>query len=121
MTDSPLSSGGSHSVSVPRLIVVPIVVSSSKSSRLEEVETNVDLIRTAELQYREAFGEKPAKRLRARYRNKGELTSIPMRRLLKRAQQRKERQHKRDRKLLMHYEKQRAEMRKNMGLNPVLG
>ena len=27
----------------------------------------------------------------------------------------------RDRKLLMNYEKQRAEMRKNMGLNPVLG
>ena len=32
-----------------------------------------------------------------------------------------ERQHFRDRKLLMNYEKQRAEMRKNMGLNPVLG
>ena len=37
------------------------------------------------------------------------------------AQARKERQHYRDRKLLMHYEKQRAEMRRNMGLNPVLG
>jgi preprotein translocase subunit SecA len=37
------------------------------------------------------------------------------------AQRRKERQHRRDRKLLMHYEKQRAEMRRNMGLNPVLG
>jgi preprotein translocase subunit SecA len=38
-----------------------------------------------------------------------------------RAQARKERQHYRDRKMLMAYEKQRAEMRKNMGLNPVLG
>ena len=37
------------------------------------------------------------------------------------AQAKKERQHFRDRKLLMSYEKQRAEMRKNMGLNPVLG
>ena len=37
------------------------------------------------------------------------------------AQRKKENQHFRDRKLLMHYEKQRAEMRKNMGLNPVLG
>ena len=37
------------------------------------------------------------------------------------AQAKKERQHFRDRKLLMQYEKQRAEMRKNMGLNPVLG
>ena len=69
----------------------------------------------------EAFGEKPAKRIRARYKGRGELTSIPMRRLFIRAQRRKERQHRRDRKLLMHYEKQRAEMRKNMGLNPVLG
>jgi preprotein translocase subunit SecA len=44
-----------------------------------------------------------------------------MRRLVLRAQHKKERQHFRDRKLLMAYEKQRAEMRKNMGLNPVLG
>ncbi len=69
----------------------------------------------------EAFGEKPAKRIRARLGGKGELTSPAMRRLFVRAQNRKERQHYRDRKLLMHYEKQRAEMRKNMGLNPVLG
>ena len=44
-----------------------------------------------------------------------------MRRLVFAAQAKKERQHFRDRKLLMKYEKQRAEMRKNMGLNPVLG
>jgi preprotein translocase subunit SecA len=69
----------------------------------------------------EAFGEKPAARLRARYKGRGELTSLAMRRLFVRAQRRKERQHRKDRKLLMHYEKQRAEMRKNMGLNPVLG
>jgi preprotein translocase subunit SecA len=69
----------------------------------------------------EAFGEKPAKRLRARYKGRGELTSVPMRRLVLRAQAKKERQHFRDRKLLMNYEKQRADMRKNMGLNPVLG
>ena len=52
---------------------------------------------------------------------RGELTSVPMRRFFVAAQRKKERQHFRDRKLLMHYEKQRAEMRKNMGLNPVLG
>jgi preprotein translocase subunit SecA len=69
----------------------------------------------------EAFGEKPAARIRARYKGRGELTSYAMRRLFLRAQRRKERQHRKDRKLLMHYEKQRAEMRKNMGLNPVLG
>ncbi len=69
----------------------------------------------------EAYGEKPAKRLRKRHLGKGELTSGPMRRLVLAAQARKERQHHRDRKLLMSYEKQRAEMRKNMGLNPVLG
>jgi preprotein translocase subunit SecA len=69
----------------------------------------------------EAFGEKPAARLRKRYKGRGELTSLRMRRLFVAAQRRKERQHFRDRKLLMHYEKQRAEMRKNMGLNPVLG
>jgi preprotein translocase subunit SecA len=69
----------------------------------------------------EAFGEKPAARLRKRYRGRGELTSLRMRRLVLRAQHRKELQHFRDRKLLMNYEKQRAEMRRNMGLNPVLG
>lgn len=69
----------------------------------------------------EAYGEKPAIRLRRRYAGRGELTSGPMRRLFQRAQAKKERQHRRDRKLLMKYEKQRAEMRKNMGLNPVLG
>ncbi len=69
----------------------------------------------------EAFGEKPAARLRKRYRGRGELTSLAMRRLVRNAQAKKERQHFRDRKMLMSYEKQRAEMRKNMGLNPVLG
>ena len=69
----------------------------------------------------EAYGEKPAIRLRKRHRGRGELTSGAMRRLVLAAQARKERQHYRDRKLLMNYEKQRAEMRKNMGLNPVLG
>jgi preprotein translocase subunit SecA len=69
----------------------------------------------------EAYGEKPAIRLRKRYTGKGELTSGPMRRLVLSAQGRKERQHYRDRKLLMNFEKQRADMRKNMGLNPVLG
>lgn len=69
----------------------------------------------------EAFGEKPAKRLRARFANRGELTSDAWRRVFKRAQKKKERSHRKDRRLLMHYEKQRAEMRKNMGLNPVLG
>lgn len=49
------------------------------------------------------------------------MTSGAMRRLVLSAQARKERQHYRDRKLLMNYEKQRADMRKNMGLNPVLG
>jgi preprotein translocase subunit SecA len=69
----------------------------------------------------EAFGEKMAARIRRRYQGRGELTSNVMRRLIFAAQRRKERQHFRDRKLLMNYEKQRAEMRKNMGLNPVLG
>jgi preprotein translocase subunit SecA len=69
----------------------------------------------------EAYGEKPAIRLRKRYLNRGELTSNAWRRLVLVAQAKKERQHFRDRKLLMNYEKQRAEMRKNMGLNPVLG
>jgi preprotein translocase subunit SecA len=69
----------------------------------------------------ETFGEKPAARIRKRYKGSGELTSFRWRRFFVRAQRKKERQHFRDRKLLMHYEKQRAEMRKNMGLNPVLG
>jgi preprotein translocase subunit SecA len=69
----------------------------------------------------EAFGEKPAARIRKRLAGRGELTSLRMRRFFVAAQRKKERQHFRDRKLLMHYEKQRAEMRKNMGLNPVLG
>jgi preprotein translocase subunit SecA len=69
----------------------------------------------------EAYGEKPAARIRKRYRGLGELTGPTMRRLILRAQAKKERQHFRDRKLLMSYEKQRAEMRRNMGLNPVLG
>jgi preprotein translocase subunit SecA len=69
----------------------------------------------------EAFGEKHAIRIRKRLGGTGELTSLRMRRYFIAAQRRKERQHFRDRKLLMHYEKQRAEMRKNMGLNPVLG
>src|SRR3954451_7367491 len=53
----------------------------------------------------EAFGEKPAARIRRRYAGRGELTSLRMRRLFIRAQQKKERQHFKDRKLLMHYEK----------------
>jgi preprotein translocase subunit SecA len=69
----------------------------------------------------ETFGEKRADRIRKRYKDSGELTSLRWRRFFVRAQRKKERQHFRDRKLLMHYEKQRAEMRKNMGLNPVLG
>jgi preprotein translocase subunit SecA len=69
----------------------------------------------------EAFGEKSAARIRKRLGGSGELTSVRMRRFFVAAQRKKERQHFRDRKLLMHYEKQRAEMRKNMGLNPVLG
>jgi preprotein translocase subunit SecA len=69
----------------------------------------------------EAFGEKSADRIRKRLKGRGELTSVRMRRFFVAAQRKKERQHFRDRKLLMHYEKQRAEMRKNMGLNPVLG
>ena len=44
-----------------------------------------------------------------------------MRRYFVAAQHKKERQHFKDRKLLMHYEKQRADMRRDMGLNPVLG
>ncbi len=69
----------------------------------------------------ESFGEKHARKIRARLGGTGELTNAAMRRYFIRAQNRKARQHFRDRKLLMHYEKQRAEMRKNMGLNPVLG
>jgi preprotein translocase subunit SecA len=69
----------------------------------------------------EAFGEKTAARIRKRYAGRGEMSTPRMRRLIFLAQRKKERQHFRDRKLLMAYEKQRAEMRKNMGLNPVLG
>ena len=69
----------------------------------------------------EAYGEKWANRLRARHKNRGELTNAAWRRLFLKSQQKKEHQHRKDRRLLMHYEKQRAEMRKNMGLNPVLG
>ncbi len=69
----------------------------------------------------EAFGEKHAKRVRKQLGGSGELTSLRMRRFFVAAQRKKERQHFSDRKLLMHYEKQRAEMRRNMGLNPVLG
>jgi preprotein translocase subunit SecA len=69
----------------------------------------------------EAFGEKHAKRVRERYRAIGEMTSLRNRRYFVGAQRKKERQHYKDRKLLMHYEKQRADMRKDMGLNPVLG
>jgi preprotein translocase subunit SecA len=49
------------------------------------------------------------------------MSTARFRNMMVRAQRRKERQHYKDRMLLMHYEKQRAEMRKNMGLNPVLG
>ncbi len=69
----------------------------------------------------EAFGENHAKRVRKRLGGNGELTSLRMRRYFVAAQRKKERQHFKDRKLLMHYEKQRAEMRRDMGLNPVLG
>ncbi len=69
----------------------------------------------------EAFGEKPAIRLRKRHKDSGELTSRAWIQCFQKAQRRKERQHRRDRRLLMKYEKQRAEMRENMGLNPVLG
>jgi preprotein translocase subunit SecA len=69
----------------------------------------------------EAYGEKRAGRIRKRMAGRGELTSLRTRGFFITAQRKKERQHYKDRKLLMHYEKQRAEMRKNMGLNPVLG
>ncbi len=69
----------------------------------------------------EAFGEKPAARLRTRHKGKGELTSPGWRNVFVRAQAKRERQHRRDRRVLMHYEKHRAEMRTNMGLNSVLG
>jgi len=69
----------------------------------------------------EAFGENHAKRVRKKLGGRGELTSLRMRRYFVAAQRKKERQHFKDRKLLMHYEKQRAEMRRDMGLNPVLG
>ena len=69
----------------------------------------------------ETFGEKAAARMRKRYKGRGELTSVGMRRLFIAAQRKKERQHYRDRKLLMHYEKHRAEMRKNMGVESGAG
>jgi preprotein translocase subunit SecA len=69
----------------------------------------------------EVFGEKWAIRLRARHKDRGELTNAKWRGMFARAVAKKERQHRKDRRLLMHYEKQRADMRKNMGLNAVLG
>jgi preprotein translocase subunit SecA len=69
----------------------------------------------------DAYTEKKADKIRDRHEGRGELTSGNFRRLMIRAQYKKERQHYKDRMLLMHYEKQRAEMRKGMGLNPVLG
>ena len=69
----------------------------------------------------EAYGEKPAIRLRRRYRDQGELTSNSFRRLVFTAQAKKERQHFRDRKLLMNYEKQRAEMRTQHGAESRVG
>lgn len=44
-------------VGVAALILVPILVSSSKSGQLGEVEQTVNAIRLAELQYHEAFNE----------------------------------------------------------------
>jgi type II secretory pathway pseudopilin PulG len=44
-------------LAVAALIVVPILVSNNKSSRLEEVERTVQAIRKAELDYHDAFGE----------------------------------------------------------------
>lgn len=44
-------------LAVAILIIVPIVVSNSKSNRLEELEKNVNAIRIAEIEYRQAFGE----------------------------------------------------------------
>jgi len=43
-------------LAVAILIVVPIFVSSNKSSRLDEIRENVEAIRQAELQYHDAFG-----------------------------------------------------------------
>jgi hypothetical protein len=42
---------------VVMMVVAPMVISSSKSSRMGEVEANVNAIRQAELQYHDAFGE----------------------------------------------------------------
>jgi preprotein translocase subunit SecA len=69
----------------------------------------------------DAFTEKKADKIRDRFEGRGEMSTARFRNMMVRAQRRKERQHYKDRMLLMHYEKQRAEMRKNMGLNPVLG
>lgn len=44
-------------LAVAILVIVPLVVSSSKSSRLEEVEKNVNEIRQLEIDHRHAFGE----------------------------------------------------------------
>lgn len=43
-------------LAVALLIVVPIFVSSNKSSRLDDIRENVEAIRQAELQYHDAFG-----------------------------------------------------------------
>ncbi|MEQ1567960.1 MAG: hypothetical protein ABMA64_20140 [Myxococcota bacterium] len=48
---------GVAALAVAALIVVPIVVSSSKSGRVSEVEQTVNAIRLAELQYHDAFNE----------------------------------------------------------------
>ncbi len=69
----------------------------------------------------ESLGEARAKRIRKRFSGRGELTGSAFRRLIFRAQAKKEYSHAKDRKLLMYYEKKRSEMRKNMGLNPWLG
>ncbi|RLT15376.1 MAG: preprotein translocase subunit SecA [Planctomycetota bacterium] len=69
----------------------------------------------------DAFTEKKADKIRDRHEGRGELTNYNFKQLMVRAQYKKERQHYKDRMLLMHYEKQRAEMRTGMGLNPVLG
>jgi type II secretory pathway pseudopilin PulG len=44
-------------IAVGALILVPIVVSTSRSSQLGEVEETVNAIRQAELDYHDAFGE----------------------------------------------------------------
>ena len=44
-------------LAVGTMIVAPMVISSSKSNRVTELEVNVNAIRQAELQYHDAFGE----------------------------------------------------------------